>query len=501
MNIFDRYVMATNPVKGLERMKARAMAQGLQKIQKASAGYDAAGSGRRWFKGQSTSQNTENKKSLRAMRQVSRELERNYPSVGTACQVNESYIVGNGIIPKAKGLGNTSAKKVQLANDLMANWVGDTEIDYYGNSNFFAQQGLFARTVCASGESLFVRRDARDRRLDVPLRLQLVEGDFIDDSKDSNAAGTRNMVQGIEFINGRKANYYLYNEHPGDVGFISNSSVPVAADEIAHGFELLRPGQVRGLPWGYSVFNIIKGLSDFDDAFIELQRMAACFGAFVYEEEPDQNAPKNSILPDDMEPQTIVRLQGSERVVFSSPPTVSGQTSFTQRQDRIIASGYGIAYSALTGDFSTGNFAAEKMARIQMYMNIARRRNRILRPQLKKIEKWWLEAAALAGYDLRGVYFDWTPPKKEILDIKNELPVIIQKIRAGLGSLQGELREMGIDDPSQVLYELKDDKDLIESLHLTLDSMASQTNKNGQIQTAPAPETDNQQSENADEEE
>ena len=482
MNWLDKAILAVDPQRAQKRAVARMMTA---RIQQVSAGYDGAGKGPRWFSGASTSQNTENRQGLARMRNASRELERNNPYVGIAVNAIDTYTVGMGITPKAKHPEKTkkARKKTALADALMRDWMLNPEIDFDGQCDLFGLQGLATRTVALSGESLALCRFETDRRLAVPLRLQMLEGDFLDETKDTGIAGGAGDFQGVQFSNNRRSGYWLYGSHPGERNASVLKSEIVKADRVAHMYEVLRPGQVRGMPKGYNVFTRMKGLDDFNDAFIELQRMAACFGFAVYSEEGDGR--ENPVIPDRVHPGFAAQLAGNDRIAFSTPPTVSGQEPFAKNQERLIASAYEITYSALTGDYSEGNFAAEKMAAIRMHLAASRRRRRMLQPMLlKKIERWWLEAAAMKGYDLTGISFSWSPPRKEILDLKNELPAIIQKIRAGMGSLQGELREWGMDIET-VMEEVAEDAALCESLGIVVDSNVSQTNKNGQLQTLP----------------
>lgn len=484
MNLLDGIYEVIAPVKALKRKQARLVLDRLGELQKVQAGYDGAGSGRRWITGASTSQNSENLRGLKALRYASRELERNNPYVGNAADVIESYAVGTGIVPKARG---GTKKKRELADALMKEWMHNTDIDFNGSLDLFGIQSLAVRTVTISGEAIVLPRFAKDRALAVPLRLQLLEGDYIDDSKNSGLVNGVGDVQGVSFSGSRKRGYWLTDSHPGEGGRLLNSSFNDAA-YVAHAYKVLRPGQVRGIPSGYSVFTRMKGLDDAYDAFIELFRMAACFGMIVTSEEtaaPDKSSPAG-ILPEEMSPGMALALRPGDSVNFATPPSISGQEGFHKSQERLIATAYGISYSALTGDYSEGNFAAEKMAAVRMYMNIARLRRRVIVPMhLKRIEAWWLQAAGIAGHDLRGIEFEWTPPRKEILDLKNELPAIVEKIRAGLGSLQGELREWGTSI-EVVMEEIKEDYDLMEKLGVVLSTNVAQTNKSGQLQSAPA---------------
>lgn len=474
-NMLDQVIASFAPRVALSRALARRSLSLL-----ANAGYDAGGSGRRWFRGAGTNQNAENRKSLVAMRNAARELQRNNPYAASALQAVVSGTVGSGIKPVASH--PTSKKKKQLADRLMSEWANNIECDFDGRLNLFGLQALAMQTESLSGEALLVRRISDDPRLTIPLRLQLLEGDFLDHTKDGLLNGSASLVQGVEIKDGQRLNYWLYEAHPAEQSGRSNVSKPVGADQVAHVFDMVRPGQVRGVPRGVAAFTRLKVLDDYQDARVELQKIASCTSGFVYN---DENTGDGDPLPERLEPGMLIRLNADERVTFNTPPSSSDHASFIVPEQRVIATAWGITYEALTGDYSTVNFASGKMGRIQMFSNVHRWRYNMMIPQFcKKIERWFLEAAALRGYDLSGVTFDWTPPKKEILDPAAEIPAIIKEIRAGLNSFQGACRERGID-PETLLKQIKEDIDLFDSYGLVLDIDPRRTTNSGQMQSVP----------------
>jgi len=58
-------------------------------------------------------------------------------------------------------------------------------------------------------------------------------------------------------------------------------TVRVPADEIAHVFLALRPGQVRGVPELSTVLLRLKSLDNFDDAVLFRQEVSNLFAGFI----------------------------------------------------------------------------------------------------------------------------------------------------------------------------------------------------------------------------
>lgn len=474
MNLLDKVIAAFSPRAALHRVAARRSLQMLN----ARAGYDGAGKGRRWFRAAGTSQNTELRRDLVNLRNSARELQRNNPYAAAALQAVVSGTVGGGIKPVAIC---TNKNKKRLADKLMQEWASSINCDLDGRLDLFGLQALVMQTESLSGEALIKRMIVDDPTMKIPLKLQILEGDFLDHTKDGVAEGNVSLVQGVQIRAGRREGYYLYQSHPAEMSGRSPSSSLVSASEVAHVYDMIRPGQVRGVPRGVAAFTRLKLLDDYQDARLELQKMASCIAGFIFNAEGDEKG--GDVLPETLEPGLLARLNGGENVTFNQPPASGDHASFIVPEQRIVANAWGITYEALTGDYSTVNFASGKMGRIQMFSNVHRWRYHMLIPQFCKIiERWFLEAAQLRGYDLSGVSFDWTPPKKEILDPAAEIPAIIKEIRAGLNSFQGACRERGID-PDTLLKQIKEDIDLFDQYGLVLDIDPRRVTQSGQMQS------------------
>lgn len=476
IKFIENIIADISPKLALQRALAR---RSLTILSDANAGYEGAGRGRRGFRGTGASQNAVLRRDLVSMRNNAREFQRNNPYAAAALQAVVTGTVGAGIKPVAKH--PTSKKKKKLADQLMSEWASATGCDFDGQLNFFGLQSLAMQTESLSGESLLVRHIVNDRNMPVPLKIQLLEGDLLDHNKDGFIGGKQSIVQGVQINNGKREGYWLFDVNPGELSGRSPVSGFVNAEQVSHIYDLVRPGQVRGVPRGVSAFTRLKILDDYQDARLELQRMASCLVGLIYNE--DNADAKGDILPEKMEPGLMARLNGDERVSFNSPPASGDHASFIMPEQRIIATAWGITYEALTGDYSGVNFASGKMGRIQMYSNVHRWRYNMMIPKCcKAIEEWFLFAASLRGYDLTGVTFDWTPPKKEILDPAAEIPAIIKEIRAGLNSFQGACRERGIDH-EVLLKQIKEDIDLFDEYGLVLDIDPRRTTNSGQMQS------------------
>lgn len=475
-SILDRAVMAISPQRGLARVRARYLASLLD----TDGAYDGAGKGRGndWVRGAGTSANAEIQGALPTLRNRHRELSRNNGYVSAAIDATVSLTIGDGMKPVARG---SDQAKVALANELMREWAEGVACDGDGRLDLFGLQALVMRTESESGEALVLRnvRPVRGRR--IPLQIRVLEGDYLDHLRDGVIDG-RTVKQGVAFgAIGERAGYYLHSRHPGDGASVYGGSQLVSATELAHIYEIGRPGQVRGVPRGAAVMTRVRNLDQFQDARVRQQMVAACLAAFVAQGE--EGKLKGDVLPTKLEPALIARLGPGESVSYANPPSVTGQAEFITGEEHVIAKAYGLNHQILTGNIGGANFASSKIGRLDVYANVGRWRRTMIVPQFcKPIEHWFLEAAGLAGFDLEGVSFDWTPPRSEILNLRDDIPALIKQARGGFGSLFGLLRSLGYSDPKALLLEIKECNEFLDEHGIVLDSDARRMSGAGQLQ-------------------
>ena len=182
--------------------------------------------------------------SLSTLRTRSHDIVRKNPYALNAIEAIVSNCIGTGIKPQSKAGNAEFRKKIQ---ELWLKWTDES--DAAEVCDFYGLQALVLRSVIEGGEC-FVRIKIDKRNATVPLRLQVLEAEHLDSSKDSTLASGNVIRSGIEFNKaGKKVAYHLYKEHPGDSCFSASESIRLPAHEILHIFRPLRPGQIRGEPW------------------------------------------------------------------------------------------------------------------------------------------------------------------------------------------------------------------------------------------------------------
>lgn len=481
-NALDNVISFFNPQAGAKRARARlALDQ--------ARSYEGAQGGRRNQNWQtpSTSADAALGPSLERLRNRSRDLTRNNPFAARAVQVLVNNTVGGGVLGQCKSRSKT---REQRWNAAWENWAKTPSLcDYDNRADFWGLQALVFRTVVESGECLIRKRI--DPTAEFPLKLQVLEPDFIDDAtKDGLTEDGGYIRQGIEYnVRDQRVAYHLHRQHPGDriTALHKYETVRVPADEIIAVFRRDRPGQGRGVPWGASVISRLRDFDDFSDAQLLKQKISACFTGFVIDSE-SQDTGGTPPLAESLEPGSIEILPAGKDVRFASPPSVGEFDQFSRAMLLQIAAGYGITYEALTSDLSNANYSSARMGHLEFSRNVDCWQKQILVAQmLGPIWNWFKQSAEIIGDDPMDVRMQWTPARRELIDPQKEVGAIIEAVRGGLMSLSEAIRRSGYE-PGEVMAEIARDAAMLDELGLILDTDPRNVTAAGMLQMEPQQE-------------
>src|SRR5580765_5110403 len=181
------------------------------------SGYDGAGIRRR-LKGWLPSQYTTNvimTSSGRLLRARCRDVLRNNPHANAAAESFAANVIGTGIKPSS-----LLSAQPDLRATLQRLWLDWTdECDADGLADFYGLQTIVARALFEAGECFirFRNRKVEDGFL-VPLQLQLLESDMCPYEWNQQAPNGNWIMNGVELdLLGRRAAYWFYPTHPGDM--------------------------------------------------------------------------------------------------------------------------------------------------------------------------------------------------------------------------------------------------------------------------------------------
>ncbi|MDL2289951.1 phage portal protein [Paludibacteraceae bacterium OttesenSCG-928-F17] len=451
--------------------------------------YEAADKGRRgnsFRLATSTGVNTEVRGAITTLRNRSRHMVRNNGWCKRAVEAITKHTIGEGIQPAP----DITFTETPQAKKMWRLWAQTTACDWYEKTTFYGLQEIAMRAIAEGGEVLILRRWVEPtRRCPIPVKLQILEGDHIDTTRTGDTTYTYEGTErkgkarlGVQFDEkGQLAGYWLFEYHPGEgdcfIGLSDSKFYP--KEDVLHSFEILRPGQVRGLPFGVASFMKSSDFSDYEDAQLIKQKIAACYSAFVLGVDDTEIANDNPVL--DLEPGVIEYLGTGESVEFSNPPSVSDYDPYSSRILQGIASAYGITYEMLTMDYSKVNFTSGRMAKIDTKRNFDSWQYNMIVPQLcTPVWDWFIDACLVAGVLTEIIPADWTAPRVPLLDPQKEITAQSLQIKNGLTTLSEIIRETG-REPSELFAEYADDLKKLKELGITVDSIINNnTNTDGE---------------------
>lgn len=486
LNLIDRALAAVAPRMAVRRYAARVS---LSNLSRAYEGASRSNFTSGWRTTASSSD------AIIAMdgptlRERSRDLARNNPYAAKAIQVLVNATVGYGIRPRAKG-GN--ARVAAKLNALWEEWAAVCDAD--GHTNFDGVLGLVVREMFEGGDGFLVRRwRPASAGLPLPFQIEVREAEHLDESRVSMGAGER-INAGIEYdASGRRAAYWMHQDHPGDTNtlrMVGWGSKRVPASEVAHLFERQRT-QARGVPWGAPAMIAIRDLDDWMLAERVRKKTEACMVGVLIGEEQDTEGVKPSMLGVDgrpvegFEPGMLAYASGAKDVKFNQPATTAGVYEWSSVQGHAIAAGYRVPYELLTGDLKQVNFSSSRVG-----MNEFRSMIEVLRWQTiipmacERIWAWFCEAAYIEGLiPVRHVPAEWDPPAFPSVNPLQDAQADLLEVRAGFASLPQMIAKRGYS-PEAIAKEQADYLAQSDALGLVYDSDPSKVSKGGQAQTEP----------------
>lgn len=492
-NILDRLIGYVSPRRGAMRARDR----------KAIRIYEGADRGRRgasWAAARGTSANTELQGAIGDLRDRSRELAQNNPWASRMLDVLASHTVGNGIVP----VSNTGSKKID--NQVNALWEEFCEqADIRGLLSFYAMQVLAVRSMVQSGDVVirFIDRELRDDEA-VPLKLQLLEADFIDHFRE----GIFGMTRGGDTPPGVKRNrlgvalgdfdewrgLWLWPRHPGEQTNVLEATYTsefISRDDLVHMFKHERPGQVRGVPWFAPILQIARDLDDIRDAANVKAKVEACFAGFITN--TDESMPimedngATSTLPgalvSTLEPGMLKELRTGQDIKFAAPTSTSQLETILLLNLQAMAAGIGCTYDQATGDLRQANYSSLRAGKIEFWRLVGMMQQHVIIPQFcRPVWQRFIKNAVLAGRlkdrGKRGYPVRWVVPAKEMIDPKKDFDATKNLVRSGAMTPQEFIASFGGDWRSTV-EQFKDFFEVVKEAGVVLDIDVSQVDQHG----------------------
>ncbi|MBI1207632.1 MAG: phage portal protein [Azospirillum sp.] len=384
-------------------------------------------------------------------------------------------IVGPGIVPSPQHPDQATRRRLA---DLWLRWTDVADFD--GATDFYGLQALAVRQMVETGESFaHLTTDGPE----LPLSLRLLHPSQV--PTEWPMALVNGLVRGgIEFDGmGRRVNYLALPFRPDDplMAFTAAGFNPVRLPvaDVVHLFDVIEPGQIRGLSWFAPVLLALNELDQISDAALVGAKIRNLVVAALMD--PDGTASglpgtaSAGTLDVGLEPGAILPLEPGRSIEFFDPKESQAYGPFVREHLRAVAAGLGIPYELLTGDLSSVNYSSIRAGLVEFRKKLSHWQHNVIVFRLcRPVWDRFVGAAVLAGKIDAAEYardpglfhrVEWLPPRVEWVDPMKDAQAEIEAINAGLMSRRQAIAARG-GDIDQLRAEIAAERTADEAANL-----------------------------------
>ncbi|MBD8896209.1 phage portal protein [Desulfovibrio desulfuricans] len=488
----DSVIGAISPRSALQRVVARHNLQIAQRMYAAARPTSDAGG---WLP-LDQGPNAIIRSSAPTVRARIRQLVRDFPYFARAVNVRCAFVVGNGIRLQmrmyktdSKGKDRLDTVKNAAIEAAWESWAA--KADTSGRLSFYDLQELAERQKMECGEYFFVKR-----YINGEFRLQPMEPDRLSSLGATPAAGC-DIEQGVEFdLNtGAPVAYHFLDDSftpdtPGSNRY-SLRSKRVPADQIIHGYKVLRPGQMRGISPLVSAVMVAGDLADLLESELSSTRLQSKYLGFVTTQDIPRFQEKHGVKKvngrstQHLDMATIEYLNNGETIELAKMDR-QGTTfePFLRFNLRTLAITAGITTELITGDYTGISYSNLRGIRQDLAV--------MLKPEQSDHIKWlcdpvfsaWLEWERLKNpgllpypRTLQPWETKWIAPGQEPVDPLKEINAFKLEWALKTRSPQEYVALRGRDF-EELLDECKQAQEMAAERGLTVDDVIAQTKTN-----------------------
>ena len=414
---------------------------------------------------------------LPALRERSRDLNRNNGDAAGITTTMTTNVIGTGIKPQSRvdreslGIDDKTAEEFQKrAERTWQRWL--PYADSTERMNFYEIQHLVDRQILESGEVILLPLRLKNKNRPYMLATEVIEADRL--ATPSDKRSDKSIRDGVEIgERGQPVAYWIRKTHPGDLslGYRTPNSdkftrIPAKNKlgmlNILHLYWILRPGQTRGVPFFAPIMTRFKDMAEYMEATLVTARIAACFSIFIQKTDPlsgtsfvgnktDERGQKIEYL----EPGKILYGANGETVSGIKPEQPTGTFEpFVERMLRSMGAALGLPYELVAKDFSKTNYSSARAALLEARRYFKTRQEWLSGRLCQPIWEMVLEEAYLKGelpvnnfYEKR---LDWTrarwiTPGWAWVDPLKEVKASKEAVASNLSTLADELASQGKD--------------------------------------------------------
>jgi len=462
---------------------------------------------------------------LPMLRDRSRDQVRNAPVALGAINNDVLHVVGTGL----SYTPNIDAKRLGISEEQAQEWMENTkwmfrawaeskDCDIKRKLDFYEQSDLAYRTWRESGDTFvltpLVKRNARQQ-----LALQIIEADRVCNPRGQQDSTTLQDGIVLDAETGAPLAVHIARNHPGDLrGTNDWSEVPIRGAQtdrlnVIHLMDMLRPDQVRGVPWFAPLLEPLKQLNKWSDAELNAAVVSSLFVVFMemeaeafhemFEEDTQRRIiDKSEKWSGKLESGRAVNLLPGEKANTQTPGRPNPAFDpFWRAMVRQMGMALGQPYEFMVMDFQS-SYTAARAAFEMAWRNIRYRRDKMAKNYCQPILDLWLANEVSEGrIAAPGFFADpairaawgaaiWTGDGPGSLDPVKEVTAAEKRVALGTSTRQAE----------SILHDGQDWEGKQRQLKKEMDIMR----RDGTLQPAPGaapsapPEGDDEEDEEGD---
>lgn len=427
----DKLVSYFSPARGARRQRARI-------FEAYSGAYIGASTSRRSMKSwttQAADADSDIIYDLPTLRQRSRDMIRNAPIATGAIGTSVANVVGTGL----KLQSRIDHEYLGMSEDEADAWQDQTErewqlfaesqeCDVARTLNFYGIQSLAFRQAFENGDSFCLTPRIRRGKFPYLLKLQLVEADRV--CNKDRAPDKAGLIAGIEKDEktGEPRFYHIMNQHP-ESPYVSSKDgykweqIPAYGEKtglrnVIHLYEMLRPGQTRGVPFLAPVIETLKVLTSYTENELMASTVASLFTVFLKSDSGGLDFASASGMGAELDASStdedlkmgngaIIGLKKGEDISVANPGRPnSAFDPFVKAIVEQIGAALGIPYEVLIRHFDS-SYSASRAALLEAWRFFRSRRTWLVSMFCQPIYEIWLyEAVALGRIPAPGFFAD-----------------------------------------------------------------------------------------------
>lgn len=448
----------------------------------------------------STSADAEISGSMVRLRNRARQLVRDSDYARQAIRAVRNNVVGTGIRMQAQVKMLRGGRPDQKINGMIEaewkRWGRAKTCHTAGRLDFHEIERLAVAAMCESGE-VFIRLVRQPfGGSAVPLALEVIEADLLDETKDGYLRQGEEWRMGIRVDEWQRPLAYAFlTRHPGDnrPAPIGREHVIVPADDVIHLMVTERPMQTRGVTWFASAIKRLHHLAGYEEAEVVRARASSSLMGFV-------TSPEGELIGDDVydgdrvsqfEPGVFKYLAPGESVTVPQLDAPDGQFEpFVRAMLRAMAAGLGVSYETISRDFSQSNYSSSRLSLLEDRENWKALQQYLISNLHTPVFEAWMDAAVAVGalplpayQEQRERYLavNWVPRGWEWVDPEKEGKAYRDAVRNGFMT-QAEVVMTRGGDFHELIEQRKSEVDQINELGLVFDVNPEQVAQGGMAQ-------------------